>query len=200
MAKRLTAAAIVALKEAMCSIYWYKGDLRGFLQQCLANPSVLSALNWDNYKRQIVSDLVDYLAKNQDAHLNDLTKLCHEICSVDTFAHLEQLEGGIEKAARARTAVSQLKSLLEPHEQLKKEQDELAERQKRAAEKLRSNVAVRERLEQIRTRYMALVVSADAQGRGFELEKVMYDLFELFEGVLSKHRRTNRRGILLRRN
>jgi hypothetical protein len=181
MAKRLTPAGTVALKEALCSIYWYKADLRGFLQQCLANPRVLSALNWDNYKRQIVSDLVDYLAANQDTHLNDLTKLCHEVCSIDTFAHLEQLEGGQEKAERARVAVAQLKSLLEPHEQLRKEQDDLAERQQRAAEKLRSNVAVREKLEQIKTRYMALVVSTDAQGRGFELEKVMYDLFELFD-------------------
>ena len=28
---------------------------------------------------------------------------------------------------------------------------------------------------------MSLVISTNAQGRGFELEKVMYDLFELFD-------------------
>lgn len=27
-AKRLSPAAIVALKEALCSVYWYKGDLK----------------------------------------------------------------------------------------------------------------------------------------------------------------------------
>lgn len=110
-----------------------------------------------------MSDLVDLLAKDQDKYLPDLTRLCSEVCTVSTFSHLEQLEGGAEKATRARKAVSQLKILLEPHEQARKEQDDLAQRQKRAAEKLRSNAAVREKLEQIKSRYMALVVSSDSQ-------------------------------------
>jgi hypothetical protein len=70
---------------------------------------------------------------------------------------------------------------MEPHDELKKEQDEIVERQRRAAEKLQSNGAVRQKLEQIRKRYTGLVVSADPQGRGFELERVMFDLFELFD-------------------
>jgi len=181
MSKRLAPAAIVALKEALCSVYWYKADLRGFLQQCLPNRAVVASLNWNNYKRQVVSDLVDFLIQDQDRYLGDLTRLCHEVCTVDSFAHLEQLEGGPEKAARARSAVAQLRNLLEPHDQLRREQDELAERERRAAEKLRSNSAVREKLEEIKGRYMALVISTDAQSRGFELEKVMYDLFELFD-------------------
>ena len=181
MAKRLSPAATVALKEALCAVYWYKADLRSFLQQCLSNAAVLSTLNWDNYKRQIVSDLVDFLTRNQDKHVGDLTRLCHEVCGVNSFGHLEQLDGGVEKAGRARAAVAHLKRLVEPHDQVKKEQDDLAERQKRAAEKLRANAAIRQKLEDIKTRYMALVMSTDVQGRGFELEKVMYDLFELFD-------------------
>lgn len=181
MAKRLTPAAIVALKEALCAIYWYKADLRSFLQQCLPGTSLVASLNWDNFKRQIVSDLVDYLVRRQDEHLGDLTRLCHDVCVIDTFSHLEQLDGGAEKASRARAAVAQLKRLIEPHDQVKNEQDELAERQKRAAEKLRSNAAVRQKLEDIKNRYMTLVTSSNMQGRGFELEKVMYDLFELFD-------------------
>jgi hypothetical protein len=181
MAKRLSPAATVALKEALCAVYWYKADLRSFLQQCLANSVVLSTLNWDNYKRQIVSDLVDALTRDQDKHVGDLTRLCHEVCAIRTFGHLEQLDGGAEKAKRARTAVTQLTRLVEPREQAKKEHDDLAERQRRAAEKLRANAAVRQKLEDIKGRYMALVVSAKVQERGFELEKVMYDLFELFD-------------------
>lgn len=181
MAKRLSPAATVALKDALCAIYWYKNDLRSFLQQCLATPALLSVLNWDNYKRQIVSDLVDTLVQNQDKYLGDLTRLCHDVCGITSFRHLEQLDGGREKASRARAALAQLKSLLEPHDQVTKEQDEIAERQRRAAEKLRSNAAVRQRLEDIRKRYTRLAVSPDPQGRGFELEKVMFDLFELFD-------------------
>jgi len=181
MPTRISPAAIVALKDALCAVYWYKTDLRSFLQQCLSGPAILGSLNWDNYKRQIVSDLVEYLARNQEAHLGDLTRLCNEVCEIDNFQHLLQLEGGAQKAERARTAVEQLKTLVRPHQEARKEADDLADRQKRAAEKLRANAAVRQKLGDIKNRYMALVVSSNVQGRGFELERVMYDLFELFD-------------------
>jgi hypothetical protein len=181
MAKRLAPAAIPALKEALCAVYWYKADLRSFLQQCLSNPAILATLNWDSYKRQVVSDLVDYLVRDQDKYLGDLTRLCNAVCDLSTFQHLEQLEGGAQKAERARAAIAQLKGLVTPHQEARKEADDLAERQRRAAEKLRTNAAVRQKLEDIKARYMALVVSSNVQGRGFELERVMYDLFELFD-------------------
>ena len=181
MAKRLSSAAIVALKEVLCSVYWYKADLRSFLQQCLANPAVLATLNWDNYKRQIVSDLVDYLCRNQDKYLGDLTRLSYEVCNLSGFQHLEQLEGGAQKAERARSAVEQLRHLVEPQRERQREEDELSERQRRIAEKLKANAAVRQKLEDIKRRYMSLVISQSFQERGFALEKLMYDLFELFD-------------------
>jgi hypothetical protein len=181
MPKQLSPAAVVALKEALCAVYWYKADLRSFLQQCLSNAAVLATLNWGNYKRQIVSDLVDYLTQNQVKYIGDLTRLCYAICNVTSFRHLEQLDGGTQKADRARDAVAQLKSLVEPHQQVEKEQDDLLERQKISAAKLKANAAVRQKLGDIKSKYTALVMSQNAQGRGFELEKVMYDLFELFD-------------------
>lgn len=181
MPKRLAPAAVPALKEALCAVYWYKADLRSFLQQCLANPNVLATLNWESYKRQVISDLVDYLVRDQDRHLGDLTRLCNAVCEISTFKHLEQLEGGAQKAQRARAAVAQLKTLVAPHQESQREQDDIAERQRRAAEKLRANAAVRRKLEEIKACYMSLVVSTNVQGRGFELERVMYDLFELFD-------------------
>lgn len=181
MSKRMSPAALVSLKEALCAIYWYKGDLRSFLQQSLSDPAPLSQVNWQNYKRQIVSDLVDLLTVDQNKHLGDLTRLCHSVCEMTHFQHLAQLDGGAQKVERARTAVRQLKSLLTPHEQVKTEREEIAKRQQLAAEKLKSNAAVRQKLEDIKNRYMALVTSSSAQQRGFELEKVMYDLFELFD-------------------
>lgn len=181
MKKHLSATAIVALKEALCSIYWYKADLRSFLQNCLSNPAILATLNWDNYKRQIIADLINYLSRNQDKHLGELTRLCYEVCNISSFQHLEQLDGGKQKAERARVAVEELKQLVEPHQKIQEEQDKIEERQKRNAEKLKANVAVQEKLEDIKNRYMGLVLSPNATKRGFELEKVLYDLFELFD-------------------
>lgn len=171
----------MALKEALCSVYWYKSDLRGFLQLCLSNPAVLNRFNWENYKRQIASDVVDFLVVNPDAHIGDLTKICYEICKLTDFSHLKQLDDGSQKAEKARSAVIQLKQLVEPHQDVKRGQDEIKKRQEQAAKKLRENAAVRQKLEAIKVRYMALVSSDNAQSRGFELEKIMYELFDLFD-------------------
>lgn len=171
----------MALKEALCSVYWYKSELRGFLQLCLSNPAILSRFNWENYKRQIASDVVDYLVKNPEAHLGDLTKICFEICKIADFSHLKALDDGPQKIEKARSSVNQLKLLVEPHQDFKKEQDDIKRRQEIAAKKLHENAAVRQKLEAIKLRYMALVSSDNAQNRGFELERVMYELFELFD-------------------
>lgn len=181
MAKQLSPVGIMALKEALCSVYWYKSDLRGFLQLCLSNPGILTTFNWENYKRQIVSDVIDYLITNPSAHLGDLTKICYELCNLTDFSHLKLLDDGPQKIDKARNAVNQLKQLVEPHKGIKKEQDEIKRRQDLAAKKLRENLAVRQKLEVIKSRYMALMGSDNAQGRGFELERIMYELFDLFD-------------------
>ncbi len=110
-----------------------------------------------------------------------MTKLCHELCSITSFEHLEHLEGGKEKAARASQAVAQLRQLVESHDDARNEENAIAERQRTHAEKMKTNSAVRQRLGEIKNRYMALVTSPNPQQRGFDLEKVMYDLFELFD-------------------
>ena len=55
--KKIAPAALLALKEALTHVYWYKSDLRSFLTHCLADPTILSRLNWSDFKRNIVSQL-----------------------------------------------------------------------------------------------------------------------------------------------
>ena len=67
-AKKIAPAAIVALKEALTNLYWYKGDLRSFLTSTLTNPVLLSRLNWNDYKRNIAGALISYLEQRQDEY------------------------------------------------------------------------------------------------------------------------------------
>ena len=64
MSKRLSPAAVVALKEALCAVCWYKADLRSFLQQRLTNPAVLGSLtgitlfsSWNNTEMAAILNL-----------------------------------------------------------------------------------------------------------------------------------------------
>ncbi|WP_299976848.1 hypothetical protein [Desulfobacula sp.] len=179
--KRMSPAAINALKEALCSIYWYKNELRSFLTNCLNDRHLVASLDWNNYKRQIVSDLVDILCSDQDKYLSALTRLCFETISINNFSHLELIDGGKQKAERARNAVKQLKELVEPHQELKKEKEQLEARKRDYSDKLKSNKAVRKKLAELNASFLGIATGGNAQKKGYELEKLMYDIFELFD-------------------
>lgn len=98
-----------------------------------------------------------------------------------SFDHLRKLDGGEEKARRAEQAVAQLRQLVEPHQAARDEDAAIRERQRKAAEKLKANAAVRAKLEELKNRYLRLATSTDPKSRGYELERLLYDLFELFD-------------------
>jgi hypothetical protein len=180
-AKKIAPAAIVALKEALTNLYWYKGDLRSFLTSTLTNPVLLSRLDWGDYKRNIVGQLVDYLEQRQDEYQADLLRLMTEVARVDDFSHLARLEGGKEKADAAQAAVKALRKLSAAHEALFEQQREQEERRRRAHEVLLRTTAVRDKLDELKVEYFALLGSAEPQQRGYRLEKIIRALFELFD-------------------
>src|SRR2546425_9784912 len=89
--KKISSSAVNALKEALSAIYWYKSDLRSFLTHSLSDPSLLARLNWNDYKRNIVADLVDHLARNEDRHQDALLRLMLDVAAVSDFGHLLRL-------------------------------------------------------------------------------------------------------------
>lgn len=181
MAKTIAPAAIQALKEALTLVYWYKGELRSFLTQCLSDPAVLGRLNWEEYKRNIVATLVDHLVMNEEVYQRDLLRLMSEVCRIRDFSHLEKLEDGKKKAADANAAVEALRVQVKGHEDLETEQKASEERRKEAHLRLMQVNAVREQLGVLKGEFFELVASENPQQRGFQLEKVLRGLFDLFD-------------------
>lgn len=179
--KKIVPAAIVALKEALTNLYWYKGDLRSFLTSTLTNQALLSVLNWSDYKRNIVGQLIDYLDRRQSEYQADLLKLMTEVARVDDFSHLERLEGGKEKAALARTSVAALRKLTEAHEAVFRDEKDKEERRRRAHEEMLRKTAVRQKLEELAKEYYQLLGTAEPQQRGYRLEKIIRELFTLYD-------------------
>lgn len=100
MTKVIASAACVALKEALSTVYWYKSGLRSFLTSTIANPALLAPLNWADYKRNIVAQLVDYMAKRQDQYQGELIRLMSEVSQIDDFPISKDLR--VEKKRRLR--------------------------------------------------------------------------------------------------
>lgn len=151
------------------------------MNNCISDRTVISRADWQGYKRQIVSDIIDALCVNQNKYLEDLQRLFHEVAKMQSFEHLEQLEDGKQKADKARKAVEELRRLVLSHDEVVDEEKQIRERRKKAAENLQNNAAISQGLNAIQSRYMNLVTSASTQQRGYELERILYDLFELFD-------------------
>jgi hypothetical protein len=182
MGKKVIApAAIVALKEALSKIYWYKSDLRSFLTNCLSDPVILSRVNWNDYKRNIVAAVVDRLAANQDRFQADLLRLMSEVARIDDFPHLLQLDDGAEKAKQAKVAVAALRKLIVPHDDIRAEEEAAEARRKAAYERSLKNAGVKDKLEELTKEYFKLLTSDEPQKRGYLLEKVIRELFNLFD-------------------
>jgi hypothetical protein len=180
-ATKIAPAAIVALKEALTNLYWYKSDLRSFLTSVLTDSSILARLNWQDFKRNIVGQLIDFLERHQDKYQSDLLRLMTETARVEDFSHLERLDDGAAKAKAARASIEALKKLTRAHDSLFDEQRKMEERRKAAHDELLRKSAVREGLDTLCREYASLISSGDSQQRGFRLEKVIRQLFELFD-------------------
>jgi hypothetical protein len=182
MEKRVSAPAIYALKEALCTIFWYKNDLRGFLRTSISDPAVLNRADWANYKRQIVSDIVDALVANQRKYQKDLEKLFEDVANMKSFRHLEQLEDGTKKVAAAKAAVADVQKVWASHERVEDEERVIEERRQRAAQRLAQSAAVQTKLKGLEKEYLNLVTAKiSPQARGYELEKLFYEVFSLFD-------------------
>ncbi len=181
MTKRISAVALQSLKEALCNIYWYKSDLRGFLGNCISDSTVINSADWDNYKRQIVSDIIDNLANDQARYLGDLRRLFHAVSQMKSFRHLEYLEDGQQKVERAKKAVAELFIIVGNHDKVIQETMDMEERRKQEFAKLQDNKAITKRLDEIKGNFYELLSSMQAQKRGYAIEKVLYNLFELFD-------------------
>lgn len=179
--KKIAPAALHALKEALALVYWYKSDLRSFLTQSMADPTILSRLNWQDYKRNIVGQLVDFLSRNEDVYQRQLLRLMTDVARIQDFSHLARLDDGQAKVDQARAAVEALQGQISGLEAFLEEEREVERRRQEAYERRVKTDAVQQALQELTQEYFDLLSSEDPQGRGYRLEKILRRLFEVFD-------------------
>ncbi len=134
--KKISAAAIQSLKEALTHAYWYKSDLRSFLNHTISEPSILSRVSWDEYKRNIVASVVDFLAKNEDVYQRHLLRLMTETAQINDLSHLAKLDDGKKKVADAKAAIDGLRSQIQGHLDLVGEEKAIEKRRAESHDRL----------------------------------------------------------------
>lgn len=179
--KKIAASAINALKEALSSVYWYKSDLRSFLLATISNVNLLSHINWEDYKINICGNLINYMQLHEETYQKDLLRLITEVVKIQDYSHLLKLDGGEKKAQQAKNAIKALKDLSNTFLQQQESYEKIESIRRQKYEELLKNQEFLNKLNEIKQVYFSLISSDDPINRGFKLEKVVKDLFVLFD-------------------
>lgn len=180
-AKRVNASILQPLKEALSLSFWYKKDLRAFLSVVLPDVGLVSHLDWTDYKRNIVARLVDTMAGNQSAYLDELLTLILATADIVDPNHLKRVEDGDRKYQDAVAALDTLRGLVAPYRALRTETEESLRRQREEEARASVQRDIRLKLGELRELLYDLTRSADPQSRGYSLEKLLNQLFALFD-------------------
>ena len=104
-----------------------------------------------------------------------------EVSKINDYSHLEKLEDGKAKAKSAKLAVEALREQVKGHIDLTNELKLQEERRKEAFEKSLKIQGVQQKVEEIKNEFFQLVSSDDPHSRGFKFEKIIKELFTLFD-------------------
>jgi hypothetical protein len=171
-----------ALREALRHCFWYKNDLRLFLESLDLPRGLVARQAWHDpqeYKVKIVGAILADLAARSDDGLGPMRRLIKAVLDIATFDHLRRLDDGPAKVQAARRHVEALRALVERH-------DATIDRPpaRRPIARQPGVDPVRRRndeIERLRDRFNDLVTVPDPQARGVAFERFLADLFAAYD-------------------
>lgn len=179
--KKISAQAIMALKEALAVIFWKKDDLKDFLKLSLDKSTIINTISWDGTKRESVKELVERMTSRLDLFEVDLMNLLLAVTDLTEFPQLEFWDEDGSKRKKAKQAVENLRKHTIGYIQLTKEQEEAKKRKQKAEKKIAKNKSLESELQELKSLFNKLATNTNFQQRGFEFEKFLNDLFLLYE-------------------
>jgi hypothetical protein len=169
-----------ALKEAMVKVFWTKNHLRQVLNQSGVPQDLIGARDWDGYKYHIVDPILNTLNTKQEG-LGPLRRLLAETLNYSDGSHLLAFQDGAKLKREADQHLERLRLLVEKHDKGFKEGQEEQARRREELEKERARSSFFAALSGLRERFLKLYSESNAQKRGYGFEKLLYELFQLFE-------------------
>ncbi len=180
--KRLSSAAIQALKEALTHIYWRKKDLRAFIYHTIEHKDLVSSIDWEsNVKSESVHALIDRMAARPDLYEGDLLRLLDAVMHFDDYSHLKQWDDAETKIRRAREAVAALRTHAQGYFVLKEEKDRAEQRSRAHQAMVLERESFQRKVSELNLRFNSLIAEANPQRRGYLLEGFLNELFALFD-------------------
>lgn len=179
--KKINSAAIVALKHALSNIYWYKNDLKSFLNATIKNKAIISYINWNDTKINCVSFLVDSMVKNEGRFQEDLLSLMEQVCNFNTFSHFDKFPNSLEMKDNAIKAVLELRKSCKGWFDSRDEKDTQNKVKENYNLSIKKSQDHQQRLLEFKQQYIDLSMSSNVNSRGYLFEKFLKELFMFFD-------------------
>lgn len=179
--KKLSAQAIIALKEALPLLYWKKEQLQDFLKITIGRNDIIGYLDWSGTKRTTIKELIDRMVSRPDLYADDLLNLFSAVSDFEDFENLSFWDEDGSKRKAAKDAVKKLRVFTTGHIQLNKEKEDAQKRRSEFEKKIVSQKNHKEELEKLYSDFKLIASNINFQQRGYQLEKFLQQLFNLFE-------------------
>lgn len=182
MIKKVSPQAVIALKDALTNIYWRKQDLRQFISLTIKNNLIVSTIDWENnLKYESVSELIDRMLQKPELFFEDLLLLLHEVSNFNDFSHLKKWDDAEKKIQKAKDSVIKLRQQTRGYFDTINELKDAEKRRKNNNERIKSSIAFSEKLEEMKAYFFSISSNDNHQQRGFDLERLLNELFILFD-------------------
>ncbi len=161
-------------------VFWKKDDVRGLFEVAGVPRSLIDAQNWQLYKFKIVSPVLDRL-NNAESGLGPLRRILHETLSFKDGNHLLWCSDGQRLKKEAEESLVRLRALVADHDaakQTEKEEREAIARRKEETNKYRF---FNDELTRLKAAFIQFHAKADHNERGYDFEKLLNELFALFD-------------------
>jgi len=180
--RAISPAAINALKDALTHIYWTKDDLKRFIYNTITNKAIVGTIDWLNLRKyESVSALIDRMCTRQDIYGSDLLALFGEVINFNDLSHLKRWDDSDLKIQRAKDAIDALRKQAKGYFDIVEEKRKAEERKEVTQEKVKTTTALKTKLDELYQKFLDFAMSSDAQKRGYGLEKLLNELFTLFD-------------------
>lgn len=180
MEPHLPSNVLAALTDAIIKVFWRRDDMRAVLVQCGVPNDLLTRQDWNQYKIKILQPILTKLNTAAGGY-DVLRKLLQQTLSFTDCNHLLRWEDGRKRKADGEAALDHLRNLARQFAEEQKAKTSEENERRRAVEAHVLEKGFEVQLQQIHQRFMEFWMSTDPQARGYLLEKLLYDMFVLFD-------------------
>lgn len=171
---------LTALKETVVKVFWKKEDVRKLFQRSGVPDLLIGGQDWQAYKYHIVSPVLDVLNSTRDG-LGPLRRILQETLAYKDGDHLLWTNDGKKNKREAERCLEHLRLLVKDYDAAQATKEEERQARIKRAQEAKRGEAFLTKLDEIKARFLSYIQHPDPKERGYELEKILNDLFRLFE-------------------